>query len=69
MVAAVGAVVLARRRRGLEAVSGERLEFRVSTAPPALTGTMAEAAGVRVPRPQDMEPEVEVIGRRREGGW
>jgi hypothetical protein len=60
---------LARRRRGLEAVSGERLEFRVSTAPPALTGTMAEAAGVRVPRPQDMEPEVEVIGRRREGGW
>ena len=69
MVAAVGAVVLARRRRGLEAISPERLEFRVSTAPPPLTGTMAEAAGTRVPRPQDMEPEVEVVGHQREGGW
>jgi NADH-quinone oxidoreductase subunit J len=69
MVAAIGAVVLARRRRGLEPTSGERLEFRVSTAPPALTGTMAEAAGIKVPRPQDMEPDVEVVGRPREGGW
>jgi hypothetical protein len=69
LVAAVGAGVLARRRRGLEAISDERMRFRVSGAPPVYTGTMAEAAGVRVPRPEDMEPEVEVVGRRREGGW
>ncbi len=69
MVAAVGAVVLARRRRGLEPTSGERLAFQVRTARPPLTGTMAEAAGIKVPRPEDMEPEVEVAGRHREGGW
>jgi NADH:ubiquinone oxidoreductase subunit 6 (subunit J) len=70
LVAAVGAVVLARRRRGLEPISGERLEFRVGTAPPPLTGSMAEAAGVRVPRPEELEPDVEVVGRsRQEGGW
>ena len=69
LVAAVGAVVLARRRRGLEAL-GEIEQYRISTHPPVNTGTMAEAAGVRVPRPEELEPEVEVLGRsRREGGW
>jgi NADH:ubiquinone oxidoreductase subunit 6 (subunit J) len=69
MVAAIGAVVLARRRRGLEAL-GEEEQFRISTRPPPNTGTMAEAAGVRVPTPEQLEPEVEVVGRSRDqGGW
>jgi NADH:ubiquinone oxidoreductase subunit 6 (subunit J) len=45
LVAAVGAVVLARRRRGLE--PDEDLERRVHIPRPAFTGTMAEAAGTR----------------------
>lgn len=43
MVAAVGAVVLARRRRGLPE---RELEALVATPRPAYTGTLAEAAGV-----------------------
>ncbi len=61
LVAAVGAVVLARRRRGLEGPDRELL-LRIGTAPPPRTGTMAEAAGVTVPAPEDIEPEVEVVG-------
>jgi NADH:ubiquinone oxidoreductase subunit 6 (subunit J) len=69
MVAAVGAVVLARRRQGLEPM-GEPVEYRISPLPPVNTGTMAEAAGIRVPTPEQLEPEVEVVGRsRRQGGW
>jgi NADH-quinone oxidoreductase subunit J len=75
LVAAVGAVVLARRRRGLEPDSA--FERRVRAPAPAYTGTMAEAAGIRVvetiPAP---EVEVEAGGERREpapsgyeGGW
>ena len=47
LVAAVGAIVLARRRRGLEE---DAIELRhVLSAPrPAYTGTMAESAGVPV---------------------
>jgi NADH:ubiquinone oxidoreductase subunit 6 (subunit J) len=70
MVAAIGAVVLARRRRGLEPMGDQRQEFRISAQPPVNTGTMAEAAGIRVPTPEQLEPEVEVVGRPRdEGGW
>src|SRR5947209_12957283 len=71
MVAAIGAVVLARRRRGLETMGGdEPREFRISAHPPVYTGTMAEAAGVRVPTPEEIEPEVEVVGRSaEERGW
>jgi NADH-quinone oxidoreductase subunit J len=43
LVSAVGAVVLARRRRGLEEVD-ERDEQRFHPARPIYTGTMAEAA-------------------------
>ncbi len=43
LVAAVGAVVLARRRRGLPQ---QELEALVTTLRPAYTGTLAEAAGV-----------------------
>jgi NADH:ubiquinone oxidoreductase subunit 6 (subunit J) len=46
LVAAVGAVVLARRRRGLETLD-EQLELQVHAPRPAYTGTMAEAAGTR----------------------
>jgi NADH-quinone oxidoreductase subunit J len=63
LVAAVGAVVLARRRRGLEGPDRELL-LRIETAPPPYTGTMAEAAGVRVPAAEQIEPEVEVVGSR-----
>ncbi len=63
LVAAIGAVVLARRRRGLE--PDEELRLRIRAPRPAYTGTMAEAAGTRVaetlPEPEpEPEPEVEV---------
>ncbi len=70
LVAAIGAVVLARRRRGLE---GDDEEFQLSLdAPrPVYTGTMAEAAGTRVAA--SPEPEIEGVGAAnepsREGGW
>lgn len=45
LVAAIGAVVLARRRRGLE--PDEALERRLHMPRPQGTGTMAEAGGLR----------------------
>jgi len=47
LVAAVGAVVLARRRRGLEAEDDRELERILHQPRPAFTGTMAEGAGLR----------------------
>jgi NADH-quinone oxidoreductase subunit J len=57
LVAAVGAVMLARRRRGLE--PDEELQLKVKAPRPAFTGTMAEAAGVRPIHPAEVEPEIE----------
>ena len=56
LVAAVGAVVLARRRRGLEAEEAGDAEFqrRLRQPRPRYTGSMAEAAGLR-PAIQDIE--------------
>ncbi|MFL5821844.1 MAG: NADH-quinone oxidoreductase subunit J [Solirubrobacteraceae bacterium] len=74
MVAAVGAVVLARRRRGLEDEPAEP-ELRIRAPRPLYTGTMAEAAGVRPARPELAEEpalEVEAGGepvRVDRGGW
>jgi NADH-quinone oxidoreductase subunit J len=78
LVAAIGAVVLARRRRGLEPRDEEAL-IAVRTPRPAYTGTMAEGAGVRavLPANPDQEPEVAGTGARRssgsgsnaQGGW
>jgi NADH:ubiquinone oxidoreductase subunit 6 (subunit J) len=51
LVAAIGAVVLARRRRGLEPDEG--YERRLHAARPAFTGTIAEAAGLRPPSGSD----------------
>ena len=70
LVAAVGAVVLARRRRGLEPPD-EALELRFRPPRPAYTGTMAEAAGTRI---VEAAPEAEPVGSTgdsptREGGW
>jgi NADH-quinone oxidoreductase subunit J len=71
LVAAIGAVVLARRRRGLETEDEELLSV-VSAPRPLYTGTMAEAAGTRVAE-STPEPEVEGVGAHgeppREGGW
>ncbi|MGO9976437.1 MAG: NADH-quinone oxidoreductase subunit J [Solirubrobacteraceae bacterium] len=75
LVAAIGAVVLARRRRGLEGPD-EQLDSLAITPRPAYTGTLAESAGVRrinaVTRAaQDAlrqeEQEKEPVGGR--GGW
>ncbi len=75
LVAAIGAVVLARRRRGLEEHEDEDT-FGVRVPRPAYTGTMAEAAGTRVAESAAPEPEVvggqehEVVGApEHEGGW
>jgi NADH-quinone oxidoreductase subunit J len=71
MVAAVGAVVLARRRRGLP--GDEEGEPRMPTIRPAFTGTMAEAAGVRpgfATDPESHEPErAATTTTTSEGGW
>jgi NADH-quinone oxidoreductase subunit J len=76
LVAAVGAVVLARRRRGLEEpAEPQRPEAYEIRAPhPGYVGTMAEAAGVRPgPHEEPLDPEVEPIGGSAEvgrtGGW
>jgi len=68
LVAAVGAVVLARRRRGLEVdEAGEAaFERRIHAPRPAYTGTMAEGAGTAPP--QAPPPEVEHAGDAG-GGW
>ncbi len=77
LVAAVGAVVLARRRRGLE--PDIEFERRVHVPRPSYTGTMAEAAGIRsagtTPAPEP-GPEPAPVGHgpvggppSHEGGW
>jgi NADH:ubiquinone oxidoreductase subunit 6 (subunit J) len=68
LVAAVGAVVLARRRRGLEGgKEGQEVEVRVPR--PAWTGTMAEATGVHVGPTDEGDPIIVQGGRSRGGGW
>jgi NADH:ubiquinone oxidoreductase subunit 6 (subunit J) len=71
MVAAIGAVVLARRRRGLEPDEGE--DTHLATVRPVYTGTMAESTGVRpgfATRPEE-EREATTAGSPApgEGGW
>jgi NADH-quinone oxidoreductase subunit J len=73
LVAAVGAVVLARRRRGLEEPGETEPAIRVRAPRPAYTGTMAEAAGVRpAGGDEPPEPQVETAGGQAPstiGGW
>jgi NADH-quinone oxidoreductase subunit J len=72
LVAAVGAVVLARRRRGLE--GGEEGEIRARVTRPRWTGTMAESTGILVGEPEAERDRVAVPtgdggSGDREGGW
>jgi hypothetical protein len=68
LLAAVGAVVLARRRRGLE--GPEEPPFRIRAARPGYSGTMAEAAGVRPTAYDEVrQPEVEQAEPTHTGGW
>ncbi|MFZ0088702.1 MAG: NADH-quinone oxidoreductase subunit J [Solirubrobacteraceae bacterium] len=79
LVAAIGAVVLARRRRGLE--PDEAQDVRLHPARPAFTGTMAETAGLRpgggtVPAPEHQTEPLASPGEssagaalRPERGW
>jgi NADH-quinone oxidoreductase subunit J len=70
LVAAVGAVVLARRRRGLE--PDEKVAYEIRTPRPTYTGTMAEAAGIRPSGGDEpLTPGVEPVSTTREqqGGW
>jgi NADH:ubiquinone oxidoreductase subunit 6 (subunit J) len=71
LVAAVGAVVLARRRRGLEEAEAEPL--RVRTQPPSYVGTMAEGAGIRPAQHEELpEPDVAPVEGSTptyRGGW
>ncbi|MGA2009643.1 MAG: NADH-quinone oxidoreductase subunit J [Solirubrobacteraceae bacterium] len=72
LVAAMGAVVLARRRRGLEPETAAQMWV----ARPAFTGTMAESTGIRAGggRTTDPQSQTEPIGAPTgrgptEGGW
>jgi NADH-quinone oxidoreductase subunit J len=81
LVAAIGAVVLARRRRGLDPAADEIDDPLLRPARPAYTGTMAEATGLRAgggtggqgPNPPEpTEPIGAPTGGRDggpEGGW
>ena len=61
LIAAVGAVVLARRRRGLE--GGEEAPLRIRTTEPGWAGTMAEGAGVRSTAYEELlTPTIEAEG-------
>ena len=75
LVAAIGAVVLARRRRGLE--PDEDPDQRLHPLRPVFTGTMAEAAGLPRGRrhrgrgrgrPTGRNPAARA-SRQGEGGW
>jgi NADH:ubiquinone oxidoreductase subunit 6 (subunit J) len=77
LVAAVGAVVLARRRRGLEEPEDADFQRRLDTPRPLYTGTLAEGAGLR-PGAGTGEGEIEDQSVRQpitievppsEGGW
>jgi NADH-quinone oxidoreductase subunit J len=69
LVAAIGAVVLARRRRGLD--GDEEVGLVVGVPRPDYVGTMAEGAGIRPAgheQQTDVEIEVEPVGTET-GGW
>ncbi len=75
LVAAVGAVVLARRRAGLEETDEPETpdDLHITATQPGYVGTMAEGAGVRSgSREEPLQPEVETVGGAADidrGGW
>jgi NADH-quinone oxidoreductase subunit J len=61
LVAAIGAVVLARRRRGLD--PEPQVAYDITAPRPSYTGTMAEAAGVRpLPHEEPETPQIAPVG-------
>jgi len=66
-VAAVGAVVLARRRRGTTLDDDERDPAHWITPRSLFSGTMAEAVGAI--RDPGAEPVATPAGHDEEGGW
>ena len=68
LVAAVGAVVLARRRRGLEPID-DGMGRLTRIVRPTYTGTMAESTGVRRGTRAEPEPEPQPATSGSEGGW
>jgi NADH-quinone oxidoreductase subunit J len=73
LVAAIGAVVLARRRRGLEG-GDEDLQRLYHPVRGMFTGTMAESTGVRRgtatgTAASTEQPESEPVSTTSEGGW
>jgi NADH-quinone oxidoreductase subunit J len=66
LVAAIGAVVLARRRGGLESEEDAELEQRLHQPRPAYTGTMAEGAGMRRAIREIKEAGAPVVEQRPE---
>jgi len=84
LVAAIGAVVLARRRRGLEEIERESEEALIRLRRPVFTGTMHETTGIRggggTTTDEQAAAQTEPIGAhtgarggtgedRGEGGW
>ena len=69
LVAAVGAVILARRRRGLEADEEEYARRVIPGIAPAGTGTMAEGAGGLAPLPLSPVPDEDEGRPTPTGGW
>jgi NADH-quinone oxidoreductase subunit J len=69
LVAAVGAVILARRRRGLEPDPDEVAHRLIPGVRPAGTGTMAEGAGALAPLPLSPVPDEREERPTPTGGW
>ena len=69
LVAAVGAVILARRRRGLEADEEEYARRVIPGIAPAGTGTMVEGAGGLAPMPLSPVPDEREERPTPSGGW
>jgi NADH-quinone oxidoreductase subunit J len=74
LIAAVGAVTLARRRGGITADEGEDVMLALPAARPRPlgTGTMAEGGGILQPAADEhaeAQPGRERVGSAPEGGW
>jgi NADH-quinone oxidoreductase subunit J len=69
LVAAVGAVILARRRRGLEPDPDEVAHRLIPGMAPLGTGTMAEGAGALAPLPLSPVPDEREQRPTPTGGW
>src|SRR3954453_5478564 len=72
LMAAVGAVVLARRRGGLVGGDDTDLQLALPRTRPAGTGTMREAVSGQLPAPQEVQepvPAAAAAERDERGGW